>query len=553
MNISKILIGIIGVIFLVSLVHARGPEIVPFEQGNLYFKNLDIPSKVYKGINYNMNGEVVYKLVPFAVVPSSIDVVVRAEGFQCNEANLHIDTTGYTIQELRNGISVPFTLTCQAPIIPKTQTGVIKIYGNIDEPLGDNSQDISIYFYSKDEIVSFEQGDVYLSGTDYPTSIRERDSFTLTTNVVYKVKRGNKIPSSFNANVDLDIANCHQTKVITFDIPYTSPAPKDFVLTKTVSFTCTGIPKGNYNGNLRVRTGLDENRMDNNEVSLSLTVLSSNSGGGGGGNGNTNIFNIESIEMYVNGKKSNEAYPGDKVQLYVKVKNTYSSITDAYVKVNSVNLGIQKESDKRDMNYNALETFVLTVTIPLYAEKGSYDLNIVAAGERGVGEVKDTEVVTLTIKRPLHKLVINSAQFDIDNCKGKLFLNIVNIGEYDEDATIEFKINGDEYRFEEEIKKGEEVTLEYTIDLDLNGTYTPVIYLYDSQNKLQDSKVLAGQVINCYVESNEETNTTTDNTGNLISGASVKEITKGEITGITVAIIVLVGIVVYLIYRLVKE
>tara|TARA_Y100000310_G_scaffold344515_1_gene457690 strand:- start:8489 stop:9565 length:1077 start_codon:yes stop_codon:yes gene_type:complete len=188
------------------------------------------------------------------------------------------------------------------------------------------------------------------------------------------------------------------------------------------------------------------------------------------------------------GGSINNVEPGDKIEIKLKIENTYPSssadteITDIEVTgdIEDIDDGDDLEPDEEpdefDLDDNGdRETVTIDYRIPDRVDEEDFDLNITVEGRNNSGvDQTDSAFFTIEIDKEKHKLTINRANFDRESIacgrSTQFLVEIFNIGGEDEDD-VELEIKNEELdiRFTEifDVEEGAEDD-----DTEYSNTYT---------------------------------------------------------------------------------
>jgi len=224
---------------------------------------------------------------------------------------------------------------------------------------------------------------------------------------------------------------------------------------------------------------------------------------------------------------SEDARPGSKVDLKIKLENFYTKdedteIRDIQVKATLRNIDdgsdIDEESEEVDIHADKTKTVDIEFYIPLLVDEDEYELEIEVegTGDEGVGDGVDFEftwVLTLQVDKKNHELMIRYANLDspLVSCSEKVGIStkVINIGANEEDdVTIEISSSQLDYYYvmhninleEDPFDSDNSWATTQFIDLPENlepGMYDISVKAYYDGTRLSDEEIVTLQKEDC--------------------------------------------------------
>lgn len=222
-----------------------------------------------------------------------------------------------------------------------------------------------------------------------------------------------------------------------------------------------------------------------------------------------NPLKLKEVKVYVNGKKQSDvdetggdirAAPNSTILLKIEVENPYIfdelEIKDinAEITINNINYGknIERKIKFKDLKINEEDEDKAFFTIPLVLEKDNYELELKITGKSSIGKQETIINYEIEIDRKKHDLILSKIELEnLESCQNnsnKLTLEVINIGEKDEDVFLTIKnsdINldfSDNFKLEESSNSIYKKEVGFKIPFVKPGDYEININLDYSQN-----------------------------------------------------------------------
>lgn len=246
-----------------------------------------------------------------------------------------------------------------------------------------------------------------------------------------------------------------------------------------------------------------------------------------------------------------EAVPGDKIVLEIRVENKFTSQEDVEIKDIEVKATIEgiddgedmeEEADEFDLEADDNDVVYLTFELPNDAEGGNFDVIVEAKGEDDDGVIHtDTFEFSIDVERRTHEVKLVSASFSNSDVKcgenAQLNYEVINIGEKDEDdvkvtvSSSKLKIDLQTSNIEVDSDPDDDNTYSGTFSLAVpetqdEGSYQVIVKAYYDTTILDDSKTISLTVEGCEETPSKNTTTTKPTTNTTVAPPPTLKVPK---------------------------